>query len=732
MAKRLRLATSALTWNADNTSARRILLIPCDAAKTARESGDFATARTLLDTLKDVEVADSCRAEELVALDGAVPAPDPPPCQEASDALDGEEYAKAAALLDALKEDESAKTCRAELLVRLVEARPDPDPAPCEPATDAIVNGEFSKAEALLTALSEDESAAGCRGDALVALEEAKRVEWSTRIRDALTSDWLNTIALLLIAFAIGLVLGGSRVAGRLRRWHITAQLGWLLAFLLALLAVGTIAYRTDPVCSCPYRLRLWLLVALVGIAVLAGAVKALRDSQRSPVTIETAGDQKGFAAEVVAEIGALGTGPTAGVRFAEGTDLAESNVTAALGKVSNPVLTAVLAVMSVVRTNGRARATVAISGDAKAGQDATVSMYDRGRLIQAVTIPGSDFWRRPNKPDEKEIESNPHDLATAVASEVLLWRLGVAANTADQQSVARLYGATVARSVALCAVASRRVRLGHDGALVLFRRAVDRDPGNRAAQVGHISAELAEYPNGLVRDHLVRGLRALTADSKDAGQPIRLRSLYNLWAAEANRYAADKNNTYWTNAVRALWELDGQLRGDVGAPCPTCGAELGATEHRHRHSHGGEGADAGFRRSLHELVRSSWAVVDAKENEREKLLKEPTAAPRGVQLNAACGWGLIALEFPPEDDTVAEMAAARLRLWGAPATEKAMEELLRDPFLAPLAGTSAFTRLKADWTRQFPEPTPPPVPSETELLRREILRLSRRTARWR
>lgn len=558
---------------------------------------------------------------------------------------------------------------------------------PCAGAENALKAGELARAKTLFESLKDDDTAKQCRTKGLAHVADAEQSGLPTRITRFLLEDARSALLLALVAFAIGVVFAGS-----CRRVRLPAAAAWVLT---SLTLVGVLIWQWI---RSPDNATGWGQIlsytVLLGAAVLSGFLASNAARAARPVAIAMGGKtdtESVLAAQTVAELQALGVSPSSGVFAMAGTDIAKSGLSAALEQVTNPIVKAVLAIWNAVQLGAGDRVQVVVSAPSKAPICATVSVFEGRHLVQTQYVDGAEFCLDRAKPTDHELAQTGRDVATGIAATLLLWKVKPTTVKAKKlgAEARRLYGASRPMSVALAAVAARRMATEQEAAALLYSRAVDLDSANNAARFGYLSARLRGFPEKAEARRRIDELRALLKDVKDQS-PLRWRILYNLGAAEANVAVAEPGRNM-TAAIRDLAKLtvsfpsgrglvvdsDEPLWENLNALATS--AVLGLRPH---------GANVlPIATKVNALVGTSLSVS----RERHAVV--------------ACG---LALAFARTDSVISDVrrqlsegAVERLRRAGeTPARRKA---LLDDPFTELIANTRAGRTLRAEWT---PKPT--------------------------
>ena len=551
---------------------------------------------------------------------------------------------------------------------------PEQDADACTAVEDAIDDGELARAQALLDALADDDSADDCRTAATSHLAEAQEVRWPTRVQHFVVDDGLTTWLVALVAFAVGVV-----AAGFVRR---RASFPRAVLFTAAV-AVALVVWQA-------LGDTWWTLALLLALAVVAGLWLSNAVRTRAPVRVAVSGDDTdALEPQVVAQLHALGESSASGVYAPANTDVSDSGVSAALDQISNPVVKALAAIWHAVQLGSGDRVEVSVVTPDDAPCTATVTLYAGRRLVSTAMVDGSAFCADPAAPTDAEIADSPRDVATGVAATILLGRLDLGSPSRAVSARERLYGATDPLGVALAAVAARRLSQGEAAASsALYARAVDRDPANKSARFGRISAVLRTYPTGRTAQRLIDQLEELGADESDAS-PLGWRIDYTRAAAIVNAALADRTANRAllqdVDVVAAFQKARALLRDLPDQPAVPSDAKLLAQLRQLA-----DVTDLGLR------APTAPNVADLS----EQLLRKPLTVPSVVLHNIACGlafaYARTSRQHSDRRRRLAEACVDRLRLAGdVPARRTA---LLTDPCIAFVATTKPFLGLKKDW----------------------------------
>ncbi|WP_395690731.1 hypothetical protein [Nocardioides sp.] len=555
---------------------------------------------------------------------------------------------------------------------------PEQDADACTAVEDAIDGGELARAQALLDALADDDSADDCRTAATLALAEAQEVRWPTRIQRFVVDDGLTTWLVALIAFAIGVIAAGFV------RFSSPFRPAAVFTGVVALLLVGW------QLLDWPSVLLAVLLVLLLALSVAAGLWLSNAVRTRSPVRVSVSGDDTdAVEPEVIAELHALGESRASGVYAPANTDVSDSGVSAALDQISNPVVKALAAIWRAVQLGAGDRVEVVVVSPKEAPCSATVTLYVGRRLVSTAVVDGATFCADPAKPTKAEVASSARDVATGVAAAILLGRLDLGSPSRAVSARERLYGATDPLGVALAAVAARRLSQGDAAASsALYARAVDRDPANKSARFGRISAVLRTYPTGRTAQRLIDQLGELRRDESTTS-PLGWRIDYTRAAGIVNAALADRTANRAllqdVDVVAAFQKARLLLRDLPEKPAVASDAKLLAQLRQLA-----DVTDLGLR------APTAPNVADLS----EQLLRKPLTVPSVVLHNIACGlafaYARTSRKHGDRRRRLAEACVDRLRLAGdVPARRTA---LLTDPCIAFVATTKPFLGLKKDW----------------------------------
>lgn len=586
-------------------------------------------------------------------------------------------------------------------------------PTLCAAAEQATARGEFARARAVYDALEDVEAAKKCREEGLVALTAAEQADPATVVTNLVSEDLLPTLLLLLVAFVLGAWLTSWW------RWSFRWQRLTVLFWSLLLTTVGVVLVVTRASAAAPPTAKpsdgdpspatlkaddwwsavpIWLAVAAVVAAVLGFVVANVR-RDRLPVTIEITGDSAStLAARVVDEISTLGGDGSAGTFVPKGTDVSDSGLAGALaGGTSNTLVKVLLSVWNLVRLRVSDCVAVALTTEKGSPASAVVTVRSGPRLRTSATVDGRMFCVDADTPTATELASTQRDVATAVASVVLLSRLGRGHHRAG-----RLYGATDARSLALCVVAARRLEAEElKAARELYEAAIDRDGGNLMARYGAIAARLRAYPGPTESALLVRQLDTLEEELGGAGTSSGTEStplVWRLWwlraAARANTVLAKARGWHdlvSDDSLAVFAQVDGDLvllaslgRGDVHEPDRLLADKLARNALL-------------AQRAVRRITSSPPTDITV-----DDLLAEVVVGDRGTQFTAAC---TLAVQYAAAAHTARWAEAGRLaeecvglvESAGGAATWRTV--LLDDPFLGLVERTAPFRALKAKWT---------------------------------
>lgn len=622
----------------------------------------------------------------------------------------------------------------AEATALVGTAKTPAQPTLCAAAERATARGEFARAQAVYDALEDVEAAKKCREQGLVALTEAEQADPATVVTDSVGKDLLPTLLLLALSFAVGAwVSVWLRWRVRMRRTSLA-----LAATAVLLGAVALVVLRSSP--RTTHRLGEWwdavtpwdggwptrgtatvlALVLTCALAALLGWVAANVQRDRMPVTIEVTGTStEGFAARVVDEIGVLGADRSAGAFVPQGTDVANSGLTAALSAAtSNALAKLVLTVWNLVRLRVSDTVRVVLTGEEGKPVSAVVALWSGQRVARTRAVDGHVFCLDATTPTADELASSARDVATAVAAVVLVERV-----TSQEAAKARLYGASDPMSLALCVVAARRLEDEEIAAArELYEAAIDLDRGNLTAQHGAAAARLRSYPGPREAAQLIRVLDRLDAKLKtldhapDRGDgsllpvdpdvsrlpeprkrktppsPLRWRLWWLRAAARANLQLAGDGTPTWAglttpSARRAFRAVDADLKRLEGlARRDVREADLALARHLVANARTA-------RRGLRLLAGNGRPPLVA---------SDVVVADRAVQFTAACGLAVehAAAAADPRQVQAAEHLATAcvdlVRAAGGRASWRAT--LLDDPFLELVADTDPLATLRAEW----------------------------------
>ncbi len=579
---------------------------------------------------------------------------------------------------------------------------PASDSTLCLSAEQAAAGGEFARAAALYDALKEVAAAKKCREEGLRDLALLEQDEVATRWTSWATKDLMPTLVLLGIAFAVGVVLASAyRVnSGKPSAWFGAG----LVVIVLTLFAMARARMTTGDVDS-----RLPVYVCLV-LALLAAAYFgwALSNERRNslPITIEVSGEgakDEGFGSRVLGEVQNLGSGAPTGIFAANGTDVADSGVEAALGVPTNAVVKAVLAVWKAVLLRSTDRATIVVSADDASPHQAVVS-FVRGRAAAGVvSVDGRDYCVDPQKPAPGELTASSRDVATGVAAALLLAALDWKSSSTAEARL-RLYGATSAKSVALGAVASRRLHHGETAAAEeLYRRAVDEDPDDLGAALGVVCAVVRAYPSAKATSQVVTDLAAIEERLEALTRhPWRLPLMWRIaWVravAVANGALAGQKqyarktlqDSRVTSQLTLARRVLRPLLADPGSGVDTPEAVGSDAPLLRALQAAAKVADLGLRAGLEGASLGSDVV--------DELRRVPLTDGRDVQFGVACGLSLVygASGSSTRRNAIKEKCVERIRLAGGVAPWRG--DLLDDPFLQFVSRTKEFLQLQKEW----------------------------------
>lgn len=651
----------------------------CAQAVRLFETGDLKDATSV-----SAAVGGDCEAQIGGLVKGAQSAAQTL-ADSAKDAVPAKEKERLARL--ALSLDDANKLAQ-EVLDSLTPAQ---DASRCAEADQAIKDGEFARAQALYDALKDDDAAKPCRTKGAAKLAQALEARWPTRVQHFVVDDGLTTWLVALVAFAIGVVAAGFlRFPAPLRG----------AGALAGLIALGVVVWQWRqplPWWSAPWNAPIYAV--LVILSAFAGLVLSNAVRTRAPVRITMTGDgQTVLAAEVIAELHALGESGARGIYAPADTDVTASGVTGALEQVSNPVVKAVLAVWRAIQLGAGDRVEIACVAKEKTPSSATLMLYAGRALVLTTSVDGAQFCSDPAKPTEAELATSARDVATGVAAAILLSRLELGGAPGKDAATAkvRLYGATEAIGVALAAVAARRLGSGNaPSAMVLYSRAVDKDPANRSARFGRIATALRTYPSGRTAQHLIAELKQLYTEEQESS-PLTWRMAYALAAATANSVLAGEK------PERGLLKRPHVVAAFAGAR-----EQLEALPHDFVAGGAVLESDRELWNRLREMadVASLGLQPDdvqqpVENRPSERLIHATLTVPPAVLHNVACGLALAYARTRRESRgrrrRLAEACVDRLRLAGQSPDRRAA--LLGDPCLGFVAATAQFVALKKEW----------------------------------
>lgn len=656
---------------------------PCRVAAVLVESGrlDDATAVSLavggacVDTIRQSVSGSRAAAVALVR-------------QAQASEVDTEKrrLAKLALMLDAGNKDAAA-----------LAAESSSDPSACAAAESAVDSGEYARASVLYDALKDVETAKECRTTGLVALAENEQSVPSVRITNILVKDLLPTLLLLAACFVAGVLLAAVwrvRVSLAVRRlWSLGLGVFGGVAVLL------TLRYHSTHLAPRAWATWVFLVMAALFVAAFAWVLSNYRrDSQ--PVTVEVTSDAEGeFAALVIAEINDLGSGVAAGNFVPKGTDVNDSGVAAALGSgATDTIVKVLLAVWKAVQLKAADQVVVALTraDDATPGR-AVASMHRGSTVVSVRAVEGKSFCLDDCKPTKEELASSHRDVATGVAAAVIASRLN------SDPDPSRLYGASNPVSIALCAVAARRLSSEDSaGARKLYRRGVDADPLSIAARYGVLATQLRGYPDKAATKHLLRDLERVEKDLRNA-----------------NGERADELPLIWRlRWLRATSLVNGALIGLATADWASLVCDDVRDDFRlaresaewliQRDPEAVTPADRLLARQLRDNAKAAVAGFDAvlSKTPHPVLSTYPRVAPSGVQFTVACGLAVLRARavFTKDHQYAEELAAEcveRVRLAGGAAPWRS--DLLKDPFLRLIADSANFVSLSKEWTKATP-----------------------------
>ena len=510
-----------------------------------------------------------------------------------------------------------------------------PVPTACDEADQALEDGEFARAKILYDALKDDETA-DCRTEGLQQLAQAQESGLPTRIRHFVLEDGLMTWTVALVAFAIGVVGAGF--------WRFFASMLDSSIF-TGLVAIGLVGWqwgdRSQSLSDSEQALLVGQYVVLLALAAFAGLWLSNAVRTRAPLRITVGGDEDNqVAPAVIADLHALGEAKAAGVYAPAATDVSGSGVSGALDQVGHPIVKAVLAVWKAIQLGAADRVEVTLVTKEKTPSSASVMLYRGRHLVETRSVDGSEFCVDPSKPTDAEVAATSTHVATGLAAAILLWRVmgNDATGEGADQAKQRLYGARDPRGVALAAVAARRLSRGEESAAaLLYARAVDLDSKNRVARFGRVSAALRTYPSGRTAQKLIKELDELRGLEEEVS-PLKWRMTFNLAAAIANSALAGQepnaNLIRRPHVVAAFAEAKTLLDEVFLEDLSTAGAVLAS--------------DRALWDKLKELadvtrygLEPDDPSVPVSQRPSEKLMASPLRASSAVQHAVACGLAL-------------------------------------------------------------------------------------------
>lgn len=428
---------------------------------------------------------------------------------------------------------------------------------PCAPSREALSEGRFTEAAELVDALGDD---ATCADAVKSEIAEHQAAQPLQRVWRSLTDDRLWQLLLAATLVVLGAVLARVTTAGRrpslLKRGRGVPTLTGVL------LAVGILA---------PAVAQLWPAFveglpggaggvqwdAATAVAALGFGYAQVRYLRATAPTMMEVVDSSGKSVEnstfgtlVVSEVSTIAEESPGGVFAVKGgSDLADSGVNAALDTVTQKYLKAAITVWRSVTTGLGDRVRIHLVGT-DADPVAAVVIRRGSRTVFEERIDTRDLRVDKSQASESEKTSVNQDLATAVAARVVLEYLAVvgsdARSSGDAQGrdLARLYGVTEPRSLAVAAVAARHSDQGrYPEAVELFARAQGIDPGNLAARYGRDVNTLRTRAAGDDGRVALDDLEALSVSLWPAGDhsaqthtPLAWRCRYNVAIHRANR----------------------------------------------------------------------------------------------------------------------------------------------------------------------------------------------------
>lgn len=430
-------------------------------------------------------------------------------------------------------------------------------PDPCASAREALSEGRFTEAKELVDALGDDVT---CADAVKTEITERQAAQPLQRVWRSLTDDRLWQLLLAATLVVLGAVLARVSTAGR--RPSRLKRGRWVPTITGVVLAVGILAPAVAQlwpafVEGLPGGVRGVLWDAATAAAALGfgyAQVRYLRAIAPTMVeVIDNSGksvDNSTFGTLVVSEVSTIAEESPGGVFAVKGgSDLADSGVNAALDTVTQKYLKAVVTVWRTVTTGLGDRVRINLVGT-DTDPVAAVVIRRGARTVLDERIDTRDLRVDKGQPSETEKASATQDLATAVAARVVLEYLGLVGSDAGQDvrvpatTLARLYGVTQPRSLAVAAVAARHSERGrYPEAVELFARAQGIDPGNLAARYGRdvntLRTRAAGDDGRVALEDLEATLEVLTdrqAAQPESPLPLLWRCRYNVAVHRANR----------------------------------------------------------------------------------------------------------------------------------------------------------------------------------------------------
>ena len=419
----------------------------------------------------------------------------------------------------------------------------------------------------------------------------------------------------------------------------------------------------------------IWLLAAIAGVLVMF----YLRSAAASVVKVMGAGGDNGsldsaFADLVLSEMQIVGGSRPAGTfEVAGGTDL-QADIGTALDQVSNAVVKVVVALWRIATTGLGDQISVQLVGTG--AQRRALVRFQRGtRLLDHGSVSAAQFLLDQDKPTEEETRHQDRDLATGIASRLVLASLRVRPGMVWPKLRRGLYGAERPSAVALCAVAERRVDPATQCAL--FGSALRQDPLNKVAKFG-LAVTLARSlstETGAVEDCLSKLKEVGTPLAKE---PLGLRARYASAAIRVNIFHSEP-----TERQRAMDQLVA-LQDDL------------------RHWRG----DRAFRWHLMDLVRTALLALEAVQGPApnaacESLVTEAGLLRPDCALNIAGGLAMYAAYTQAAGPEVRKAAFTAMRTAGLNTSGR--KGVAKDPLIQLLkvgseANAREFREVLREW----------------------------------